>query len=470
MFLLVYASLNYYFWGELMSSGMVGSAHATWITAFFTLMTLSPLLISMSWKALPVMARYILGTVAFYWTATMMQFLAWSLMLQVLRHISQTALGLLGSGWRFPEGRHADFLIPLAVTLGATVYGFWEATRIRAVGYEIRSGKIPPGLPRVRIVQMSDLHLGMLENRWRLERILARVEAADPDLVVSTGDLTDVHIQDREWLVERLKRLSPPLGTFAVTGNHEVYAGLTGAVEFLREAGFTPLQGTAVQVTPSLGLAGVDDDDAVAMELIPEPNEVEILSRLSDKGFRLFLKHTPKVAPRTLGLFDLQLSGHTHGGQVFPLFLVPLLIYGFRIGLTDLGKGSQLLLSRGAGTWGPPIRVFAPPEVCVIDILPLTQPGLEPMVPVSPPVEAKAAPEVPKTPFLTMSGFFQALGFVLLIIAGYIARESADFIVPPSNQPSPQEILANSSREIGDLAGNQHMTMEVQSDDSFPAV
>jgi len=331
----------------------------------------------MNWVALPVLWRYILGTIAFYWIATMMQFLSWSLLFRVLRRVVPPVLGFLGNPWQFPEGGHAEFLIPLVITLGATAYGFLEAKRVRAIRYEIRSDKIPPTQSRFRIVQISDLHLGMLENRLRLERVLARVEEANPDLVVSTGDLIDVHLQDREWLVDRLKRVSPPLGKFAVTGNHEVYAGLDGAVAFLQDAGFMPLQGTAVQVTPFFGLAGVDDDDAVAMEMIPEPDEVGILSHLSEQGFRLFLKHTPKVSPKVLGRFDLQLSGHTHGGQVFPLFLVPLLVYGFRIGLTDLGSGSRLLLSRGAGTWGPPIRVFAPPEVCVIDILPLDRPQIQ---------------------------------------------------------------------------------------------
>jgi hypothetical protein len=369
-FLLVYASINYYFWGELLSSGLMGIRSASLVSAFFALMSMSPLLVSFSWGALPVLVRYVLATGAFYWTAIMMQFLFWSLLFRGLRRGGQPVLDLLGARWRIPEGRHLDLLFPLAITLAATMYGFWEASRIRTVVYELRSDKLLPAMPRFRIVQISDLHLGMLENRWRLERILLEVEKACPDLVVSTGDLTDVHLQDREWLIERFQRVTPPHGKFAVTGNHEVYAGLADAVLFLQEAGFQPLQGTAVQVTPFLGLAGVDDDEAFIMEMIPEPDEVEILSSLSPRGFRVFLKHTPRVSARTLGRFDLQLSGHTHGGQVFPLFLIPLVVYGFGIGLTDLGQGSQLLLSRGAGTWGPPIRVFAPPEICVIDILP----------------------------------------------------------------------------------------------------
>ncbi|MBF0544808.1 MAG: metallophosphoesterase [Candidatus Riflebacteria bacterium] len=370
MFLLVYTAINYYFSVALIVSGLVHVPFTRWVSFFFVVMTLSPLLVSGSWGALPVMVRYVVGTIAFYWTATMMQFLFWSLMFKAFRAVGQAVLNLLDVSWRLPEGGYADFAYPLTITFAITAYGFWEATQIKVVEYEIRSEKVPQGLPRFRIVQMSDLHLGMLENRWRLERVLTKVEGVKPDLVVSTGDLTDVHLQDREWLVERLKRLTPPFGKFAVTGNHEVYEGLTSAVTFLKEAGFQPLQGAAVQVTAFLGLAGVDDDDAVGMGLIPEPDEVDILSRLSAQGFRLFLKHTPKVDPRTLGRFDLQLSGHTHGGQIFPLILVQFLVYGFGIGLNDLGKGSRLLLNRGAGTWGPPIRVLAPPEVCVIDLLP----------------------------------------------------------------------------------------------------
>lgn len=370
VFFLVYGSMNFYFRGKLLSSGMVDVSLSPWLSAFFAIMTLSLFLFAMFGKALPARVSYVLGVVVFFWAAVMMQFLAWSFLFRTLRYVGQPVLELLGAGWRFPEGGRIDFLLPLAITLGASAYGFWEATQVRTVVYEIRSEKIPPGLPGVRIVQISDLHLGMFENRRRLERVLTRVEAASPDILVSTGDLTDVLTQDREWLIERLKRVNPPLGKFAVTGNHEIYAGLADSVAFLQKAGFRIIQGSAVQLTPFFGLAGVDDDAAAAMELSLAPDEASILSQLSERGFRVFLKHTPRISPDTLGRFDLQLSGHTHGGQIFPFFLVPLLVYEFRIGLTDLGSGSRLLLSRGAGTWGPPIRVFAPPEVCVIDILP----------------------------------------------------------------------------------------------------
>ncbi len=185
-----------------------------------------------------------------------------------------------------------------------------------------------------------------------------------------------------DGLAGMLADVQAPLGKFAVLGNHEFYAGLSQSLAFHAAAGFTMLRQEHVAVTPQLILAGVDDPAGTHLSGSQEPDESNALPALERRSatqaaaaadprpFVILLKHRPDVHPSSLGRFDLQLSGHTHGGQIFPFHIVHRLIYKYHPGLTDLGGGSKLYLSRGAGTWGPPMRLFAPPEVTIIKLLP----------------------------------------------------------------------------------------------------
>jgi hypothetical protein len=154
------------------------------------------------------------------------------------------------------------------------------------------------------------------------------------------------------------------LGKYAITGNHEVYAGLAESLEAERAFGFDLLRGEVKTVGNVLNIVGIDDP-AAGME----ENERAILAGAQNGLFTLFLKHRPDPSIGSLGLFDLQLSGHTHYGQLFPFRYIAALVYPLQNGPYYLAGGSVLYTSRGSGTWGPPIRVLAPPEVTIIDIV-----------------------------------------------------------------------------------------------------
>ena len=200
--------------------------------------------------------------------------------------------------------------------------------------------------------------------------VWGRVEAERPDIVVSTGDLLDVSADHIERLAPLLADMHPPLGKFAVTGNHEHYAGLEESLVFHEAAGFRVLRGESVVVGGRLCVAGVDDPagrrrgDAVMLD------ERKVLASGPRRRATVLLKHRPAVSEESLGRFDVQLSGHTHGGQIFPFTLLARLVHGRGLGLHQLEKGSALYISRGAGTWGPPMRVLAPPEITVVTLAP----------------------------------------------------------------------------------------------------
>jgi len=258
--------------------------------------------------------------------------------------------------------------LSIGIALAASLYGYFEASHLKVERLTLHTPKLPKSAGRVRIALVSDVHLGVMIGKQKLERVLKTVAAERVDLLLSAGDLVD---GERDGLKERdqeLNAVNPRLGKFAVLGNHEVIAGLAHSVAFTQESGFRLLRGEAVAVGAHLTVAGVDDPMLQGAE--GGAAERVLLATLPLERFTILLKHRPAVEPESRGLFDLQLSGHVHKGQIFPFNLLTHLVYPVKMGLSDAGSGSHLYVSRGTGTWGPPIRVLAPPEVTIIDLLP----------------------------------------------------------------------------------------------------
>jgi len=192
---------------------------------------------------------------------------------------------------------------------------------------------------------------------------------AEPDILVSTGDLVDGQINGMGGLAELIHGVNPRYGKFAITGNHEFYAGLSQAMDFTEKAGFRILRGEGLTVEGLVNIAGVDDPAGNTNELYKGISEKELLSGLPREKFTLLLKHRPLIDKNALGLFDLQLSGHTHKGQIFPFSLITWMYYPVDSGCLKLVDNCYMYVSRGAGTWGPPIRFLSPPEVTVVELV-----------------------------------------------------------------------------------------------------
>lgn len=261
----------------------------------------------------------------------------------------------------------ASFVIPLALAICISIYGFFEARDIRTESLVIKTNKLPAGMDKLRIAQISDVHIGLIVREDRLGRILSRVRAARPDMLVSTGDLLDGQIDKISKIADLLKEINPEYGKFAVTGNHEYYAGIEKALRFTEEAGFRILRQDAFSDGP-VNIVGIDDPTGKPWKHIRGDGEDRLFKGLPEGKFTLYLKHRPDLDKATLGLFDLQLSGHTHKGQIFPFSLVTRYYYPKDAGRLDFANGT-MYVSRGSGTWGPPIRFLSPPEVTIIDLI-----------------------------------------------------------------------------------------------------
>ena len=333
---------------------------------------LAPILVRILERAKMDGPARLVAYLGYLWMGFFFLFLSASLALDLVRGL----LAALGWLWQRDLVPSEVWLLSLSLwcALAASLYGLFEARTIRVERVTLRSPKLPKDAGRVRIVQISDVHLGIMVGRAGLKRILDAVTALNPDLLLCTGDLVDGQMDGLSGRDRELSEIKPPLGKFAVLGNHEVFAGLAPSANFTERSGFRLLRGEAVTLAGGLTLAGVDDPALGAGkgegEGEGEAAEQALLATLAGDRFTILLKHRPKVEPASRGLFDLQLSGHVHKGQIFPFNLITHLVYPVKMGLSGKGTDSLLYVSRGSGTWGPPIRVLAPPEVTVIDLFP----------------------------------------------------------------------------------------------------
>lgn len=333
------------------------------LVVFLLLMILAPIGTRLLEHADHYFSARIFATVGYSW----MGFVFYAFLTFMVLGAFGALVGLINStaGSRLPTlaGEKATLAVLFGV-LAVLVYGYFEARSIRVEMVEIPTSKLPAGVDRIRIAQISDIHLGLLVREGRMSMILDPVEAARPDILVCTGDLVDGDMNRLEALPALMERVRPRLGKYAVAGNHEVYAGLGRSLRAMRAMGFTVLSGDALTVGNAINIVGVDDPNAGSAQ-----DEKAILGRAQNGLFTVFLKHRPDPSAETLGLFDLQLSGHTHYGQLYPFRYFSQMAYPLQNGPYRLEKGSILYTSRGSGTWGPPFRVLAPPEVTIIDII-----------------------------------------------------------------------------------------------------
>jgi uncharacterized protein len=273
-----------------------------------------------------------------------------------------------GFGWLFPAwSRPARTLsVGAAAVLAvvALVQGL-RAPEIRAHDVEVRG--LRTEYDGLRIVQLSDLHIGpFLRERWLAARI-SQVQALGPDLIVVTGDLVDHDPALADSLAPMLRRLRARLGIWGVLGNHEFYGGLPGSVKVFEKAGIRLLRDTWEEVASGLVMAGVDDLSARRQFGVDgRPVDRALMGRPA--GTTIFLCHSPWEVERAAQLgVDLMLSGHTHSGQIWPFTYLVRIMYPYVVGRFGV-NGMTLIVSRGTGFWGPPMRLFRRGEITAITL------------------------------------------------------------------------------------------------------
>ncbi|MEU1545373.1 metallophosphoesterase [Nocardia sp. NPDC005745] len=253
-----------------------------------------------------------------------------------------------------------------AATVGIGAYGVLDGPSVKRVAVPL--AKLPRRADGFRIAVVSDVHLGPILGRGFAQRVVRTVNDTQPDLIAVVGDLVDGSVEHLRSAVEPLAGLRARHGAFFVTGNHEYFSGAEQWVEHVQELGMHLLANARTEL-PGFDLAGVND---VQGERIGQgPDFGRALGDRDRARTAVLLAHQPVLIEDAVAHgVDLQLSGHTHGGQLWPGNYLAGLANPTVAGLERYGD-TQLYVSRGAGAWGPPVRVGAPSDITVVELVSL---------------------------------------------------------------------------------------------------
>lgn len=325
---------------------------------------------------MPVTCRLVFGRQATGWmadacTVVTWVWLAWCFWLATVFAVMDLwnlAMKLLKCPWGIPP--FLEGVIGVGFILLASVWGLVEASCIRCKEVEIQSPKIPQTADGYRIALVTDIHVSPCLRRSVAEKAANLVKEAKPDLVLNAGDFLD-GAGEREKSMAKLFKGNGAKESLSIIGNHEVYFGVAKSEELHELGGFRVLREKGTEIDDWLYVYGVDDDAISGRHSVSPKKEGKSSYESSEiaekcaKRFSILLKHRPEPDGTARNQFDLMMAGHSHGGQLFPFTLLVKSKYPLGTGLYQYPEGLKMYTSPGTGTWGPPFRVFARPEVTV---------------------------------------------------------------------------------------------------------
>jgi predicted MPP superfamily phosphohydrolase len=371
---LLLGAAHYYVWARLVRAPALGDGWQRGGTiAIWTLGLATPAGMVLS-RVLPRPIAHWVSLAIYSWFGLLV-LLLWALLASELVRLGLLAGSALGRRSLAPETRLLLHRVVAAGVAGtavlAAIHGVWNIVRevpIRTV--HVVLDKLPRTLSGFRIVQLTDLHIGDPARGSWLEHIVDRTNALEPDLVAITGDLVDGSVERLRDEVASIGRLRAKHGVYFVTGNHEYYSGVAEWSAELRRIGVRVLHNERVPILDADGhgfdLVGVADPTGAGFGPDAGPNLGRALAGRDSSRELVLLAHQPReIVNATAADVGLQLSGHTHGGQMVPWNYAVLLQQPYVAGLFRRGR-TQIYVSRGTGYWGPPMRIGAPAEITVI--------------------------------------------------------------------------------------------------------
>jgi predicted MPP superfamily phosphohydrolase len=300
------------------------------------------------------------------------------LFLDILRGLSWISHQILGGEPPLmdPAGRLSSWRVTAGSAVGATFLAtafstWWALTRLAVKRIEVVLPNLPEDFDGFSIAHLSDLHLDLVHGEEWLASVVEKTNTLKPDLVAITGDLAEGSVRQFGKETAPLKRLQAPHGTYFVTGNHEYFHDLEGWMGFLPELGIRVLRNEGLTLDAGgrgFFLAGVDDHDGARLAPDHGPDVAKALRGRNPGDPVVLLAHQPRIMDEAVrhGV-DLVLSGHTHGGQIWPFSYLVYLQQPYVRGLKER-DGTRLYLSSGTGFWGPPMRLGTTAEIALITL------------------------------------------------------------------------------------------------------
>ena len=368
IFFTLYGLLNFYFYRKVARAFDMGIISHLSLVVVLCFLLLSPFMMNMSAKTDHYLLTKTITYVGYIWMGVLFLFFSINILIDTYRLIIHISGSLFSPViLRYIPGDRITFIITLLLITGINIYGWIEAGNITVEKIKLRTTKLPPHIGSLRIVQISDTHFSAVNGVVLAQKIVRIIRDLQPDVLVSTGDLVDRGLQEKEKVIDLLIKIKAPYGKYATTGNHEFIAGIKYTTEFTEKAGFKMLRNENVTIGDFLNIGAIDDPAASRFGIASNVSEGEVIESFSPDHINIFLKHQPRVDKKSIGKFDLQLSGHTHNGQIFPFSLIVSMFYTYLNGLFELDDNCYLYVTSGTGTWGPPIRFLTFPEIAVID-------------------------------------------------------------------------------------------------------
>jgi uncharacterized protein len=363
--LAVYFSVNYYIFIRGLQALPAGSSGRTWFVVTFWLLAACFVVARILERTMPCTLTEIITWIGSLWLAAMLFLFLFVLVVDIFRVLDHM-FGILPAflSYDIRKTRLVLFFLAIAFTLGQTLAGFINARIARVVVHDICLDKPLKGGP-LTIAMASDIHLGTIIGKKKAEKLVEMLNGQNADIILLAGDVVDEDIAPviRKDIGQALLKLHARYGVYAITGNHEYIGGAEKAVRYLTEHHITFLRDTSVFIDGRFYLAGREDRDKERFTGVARKPLNKVLEGIDFSYPVVLMDHQPFSLDSVAAAgVDLQLSGHTHHGQIWPFNYITKAIYTISWGFEKIGP-TNFYVSCGFGTWGPPIRLGNRPEV-----------------------------------------------------------------------------------------------------------
>jgi uncharacterized protein len=363
--------VNYYIFirgWQALPAGSRGRSMFTVVFFFLALSYLAGRIIENYWIGQPATFLIWVGS---FWLAAMLYFFMILALIDLVR-LANLALPVIPASWLNDIGKTRLVLFRGSITIVSLVIIFGHINTWYPVINRLQAdldGKNSE-MNSVSLLLVSDIHLGTLTSKNRIRKMVDRINALEPDIILLAGDILDEDVGPviHRDLGSAIKDLRAPLGVFGITGNHEYIGGVDEATDYLSSHGIHLIRDSVVKINNSFYLAG-REDLAISQFTDRERKTVEeLLEMAGDDLPVILLDHQPFNLDRSAAAgADFQLSGHTHHGQLWPFNFITRAIYSISRGFGEI-DGMKVYVSNGVGTWGPPVRIGSRPEIVLIQV------------------------------------------------------------------------------------------------------